>query len=310
MPCVAVIDIGSNSIKILVAESKADGRPVALKARTIEARISAGISSKRPSLGLEGMARGAAAVADLVAQAATFVPSQIVIVATSAVRDAANGAEFCARIQAETGHPVRILSGDEEANLIGQGLLCDPTLPELKDFFVFDLGGGSLECLHFHDRKIAQAVSLPLGCVRLTEKFVPDPAAPYSSDEPIAGHVRHVIAESGFCAAPGAEAIGTGGTLTTVRAILAARAGRTFDAFDPRIEVATLKSLLAQIGALTRTERSTVEGLTPGRADIFPAALSTLIEIAHICGFDAYHHSIYNLRWGVASEELARLSHE
>ena len=111
MPSVAVIDIGSNSIKILVAEKKPDGRLAALKARTIEARISAGISGDPPRLGAEGMARGVEAVRELAADAAAFAPERTLIVATRAVRDAANGAEFCAQVRAASGWEVRILSG-------------------------------------------------------------------------------------------------------------------------------------------------------------------------------------------------------
>ena len=116
---VAVIDIGSNSIKVLVATRATDGSIVPLKVRTIDARISAGISKSEPRLTEEGMSRGVEAIVTLLTDAAAFSPSKIVLVATSAVRDARNGAEFRARVRAATGHDIRILTGDEEANLIG-----------------------------------------------------------------------------------------------------------------------------------------------------------------------------------------------
>src|SRR4051794_745383 len=120
----SVIDIGSNSIKILVARrTQTDGGVLtALHNKAIDARISAGISDEEPRLSEEGIARGIAAVRELLASAAPFAPAKTALVATSAVRDARNGAEFCRRILEETGHDVRILSGDEEANLIGRGL--------------------------------------------------------------------------------------------------------------------------------------------------------------------------------------------
>src|SRR6185369_16463559 len=125
------------------------------------------------------MTRGIEAIRALLGDATEFSREKIVLVATSAVRDAQNGADFRARVRAATGHEIRILSGDEEANLIGRGLTSDPALRDLRDFYVFDLGGGSLECLAFRDRRVEQAVSLQLGCVRLTEKFVADPAQPF-----------------------------------------------------------------------------------------------------------------------------------
>ena len=307
---VAIIDIGSNSIKLLVATRSADGHVTALTQRTIDARISAGISRAAPRLSEDGISRGAEAVHTLLADAAPFAPAHFVLVATSAVRDAHNGADFIARVRALTGHTIRILTGDQEANLIGRGLTCDPALTTLRDFYVFDLGGGSLECLAFRDRQIAQAVSLQLGCVRLTEKFVADPAAPFA--EPAASeiprHTRAIVAASGFSFSLPARAValGTGGTVTTVRAILAARDGTTLDQIGTRVTLPQLRNLLAELGSLSLSDRQQISGLPPARADVFPTALATIITLAELGGFDAFHHSLYNLRYGLAEETLAR----
>ena len=307
---VAIIDIGSNSIKLLVATRSAGGHVTALTHRTIDARISAGISRAAPRLSEDGMSRGAEAVHTLLADAAPFAPAHFVLVATSAVRDAHNGADFIARVRALTGHTIRILTGDQEANLIGRGLTCDPALTTLRDFYVFDLGGGSLECLAFRDRQIAQAVSLQLGCVRLTEKFVADPAAPFA--EPAASeiprHTRAIVAASGFSFSLPARAValGTGGTVTTVRAILAARDGTTLDQIGTLVTLPQLRNLLAELGSLSLSDRQQISGLPPARADVFPTALATIITLAELGGFDAFHHSLYNLRYGLAEETLAR----
>ena len=308
-PSVAVIDIGSNSIKILVAARAPDGAFTALKYRTIDARIGAGISHSEPRLSEDGMARGLAAITDLLADAAAFSPAKIILVATSAVRDAANGADFIARVRSATGQTIRLLSGDEEANLIGRGLTCDPALVGLHDFYVFDLGGGSLECLAFRDRKIQQAVSLQLGCVRLTEKFVGDVEAPFStvSATAITAHTREIFARAGFVFSlpPGATAVGTGGTLTTVRTIKAARASTTLEQTPTEITVAELRSLLSESGARPLFERKKIPGLPPARADVFPTALATLIALAEFGGVTAFQNSLYNLRWGIVAEALA-----
>jgi exopolyphosphatase/guanosine-5'-triphosphate,3'-diphosphate pyrophosphatase len=305
---VAIVDIGSNSIKLLVAGAGPDGRPVALRTKTLDARISAGISAARPALGEEGMARGVAAVRELLDEAAAERPERVVLAATSAVRDAANGAEFRARVQAATGHAIRILTGEEEANLIGRGLACDPALGGLRDFYLFDLGGGSLECLAFRERRAVREVSLQLGCVRLTEKFVPDPEAPFpaASGEAIARHTRERFAAAGFVfdLPAGAGVVGTGGTLTNARTAQGAREGLPLERTAPLLPVAELRAMLAWLGALPLAERRRVPGLPPARADVFPAALATLIAVAELGGFAAYRHSLYNLRWGLAAEEL------
>lgn len=304
---VAVIDLGSNSIKVLVAARGTDGCLTALHQHTIEARISAGIGGAVPRLSEEGMTRGLLAVQTLLDGVTPFSPARIVIVATSAVRDAANGPEFRERLRAATGHSVRLLSGDEEASLIGAGLTCDPALAGLRDFTVFDLGGGSLECLAFRGRKLHREVSLQLGCVRMMEKFSPNPAAvfPAASAAALAAHVRDQLAGSGFPLALGAagSAIGTGGTFHTARSILAARAGVAFEQSDPVLRVADLRKL-EFVGQLALAERRAIAGLPAGRADIFPVALVTVLALAELGGYREFRHSAYNLRWGVAAELL------
>jgi exopolyphosphatase / guanosine-5'-triphosphate,3'-diphosphate pyrophosphatase len=307
-PSIAVIDIGSNSIKVLLAARTPDGSLTALMMRTLEARISAGINQASPKLGEQGIARGLAAIQSLLAAAAAYAPPSTVLVATSAVRDAANGAEFCERVRAATGHDIRILSGEEEANFIGRGLLCDPLLSHLQDFNVFDLGGGSLECLAFASRRIERAASLPLGCVRLTEKFVTDPAQAFDPalGGEIAAHVRRELSRAAFSIASPSAIVGTGGTLTTVRKVLAGRADAALEQTDARVTVDQLRDMLGRLGGLPLAERKKAPGLPPERADVFPTALATLVALAEIGGFDAYRHSLYNLRWGIAAEALQK----
>ncbi len=307
---VAVIDIGSNSIKILVAVRDAAGRLQQLKSKTIDARISAGISKEKPMLAEEGMARGLAAIQELLTVAATFSPAQIVLVATSAVRDAINGPDFRARVKAVTGHDIRILTGDEEANLIGRGLTSDPALTDFRDFYVFDLGGGSLECLAFRDRQIAQATSLKLGCVRLTERFIKDPSAPLVQAEAnaLAIHVRDELKRSGFrFALVAPPAVFAGGTMSTVRAIKGARHGLTLEETTPIIGLDTLTELLDELAPLDLEQRRALPGLPAARADVFPAALVTMLTVADYAHIDRFHHSLHNLRWGIADEALPKM---
>ena len=305
---VAVIDIGSNSIKVLVAARDGAGRLQGLKSKTIDARISAGISKETPMLSEEGMARGLAAVRELLADVAPLAPAKTVLVATSAVRDAVNGPDFRARVKAATGHDIRILTGDEEANLIGRGLTSDPAFADLRDFYVFDLGGGSLECLDFRDRQIAQATSLKLGCVRLTERFIKDPAAPLVQAEAnaLAVHVRDELKRSGFrfsIAAP--TAVFTGGTMTSVRAIKGARHGLALEETPAIIGLDTMSHLLDELAPLDLVQRKALPGLPAARADVFPAALVTMLTVADYAHVDRFHHSLHNLRWGMADEALA-----
>ena len=171
-----------------------DGRLVEIQSYTLDVRISSGIASDSPRLGPEAIHQGIDAVGNLVAEANGLGADRLTAVATSAVRDAANNqAEFLARAKSAVGLDIRVLSGlEERAALIGRGLMTDLSLAGMRDFFVFDLGGGSLECLSFRDRGVEREASLPLGCVRLTEKFVRSAALGLSPEESrnIGSHVR------------------------------------------------------------------------------------------------------------------------
>lgn len=257
----------------------------------------------------DSMERGSAAIRRFVATAREFGASPIVAVATSAVRDAANGALFATNLREQAGIPVRILTGEEEANYIGRGLACDPALAGAADFNLFDLGGGSLECVEFRSKRATQEASLRLGCVRLTERCVADPATPFSpaDREAVETAVADAFAAGAFkfTLAAAAPAVATGGTVTTVRAMLAAAGGVKLDESVPVVSVSELEELLTKTGVLPLPLRHEIPGLPAARADVFPTALATMIAVARIARVDRFTHSFYNLRYGVAEELIS-----
>lgn len=311
----AVIDIGSNSIKILIATRRPDGGVSALRHHSIDSRISAGINQANPHLSESAMTTGVAAIQELLAIAAPYAPTHTALVATSAIRDAVNGPEFCERVLRATGHPIRILSGEEEASLIGRGLTSDGELASLRDYHVFDLGGGSLECLHFRNRQVRHALSLRLGCVRLTERFIADPGAPLIPAESaaLAAHVRDEVTRNLPWLSPSPppppapiDTIFAGGTVATIRSIRGVREGIGLVNTSPLVTLAEIRALLDRLAPLTLAECQRIPGLPPPRADVFRTALITLVTLAECVGVETVHHSFNNLRWGVADELLPR----
>jgi exopolyphosphatase / guanosine-5'-triphosphate,3'-diphosphate pyrophosphatase len=306
---VAVVDIGSNSIKLLVARRTPSAQVEGLLSQTIDTRISTGISQSLPELSEAGMAAGLETVRTLLGAAAPFHPDETLLVATSAVRDAVNGEEFRRRVLEAVGHPVRILTGHEEATYIGEGLLCDPGLEAFNDFYLVDLGGGSLECLTFRSRRPVAAICLPLGCVRLTERCVPDPSAPFGKvpRHAVRQATEDAIVRSGYLFALPLPplAVFTGGTMTTVRSILGERAGRTLAETPARVSVDQLTALFEEVAPLDLETRKRIPGLPPARADVFPTALATLLTVAELACISEVHHSVHNLRWGIAAEATA-----
>jgi exopolyphosphatase/guanosine-5'-triphosphate,3'-diphosphate pyrophosphatase len=305
---VAVIDVGSNSIKLLVAKrGPQPGRIETVFAETIETRISAGISHALPSLTEHAMQAGCATTVELVRLARGYHPAEIQIVATSAVRDAINGIDFIAMVKEATGLDIRTLSGPEEATYIGRGLACDPHMAGIDRFIQMDIGGGSLELIRFHHGEIEQAISLQLGAVRLTERFIDDHDAAISpeSEAAIQAHVNDTLKKSRFDFKPHTNPfIVTGGAFAVTRAVMAAQAGEMIEQRSPVLTKHEMSRLKAKLTALSLDERMAIPHLPASRADIVPTALITIEAVLNLAERDAVTHSFYNLRYGIAAELL------
>lgn len=310
-PTVAVIDVGSNSIKLLVARTgETSGKIETVFAETIETRISEGISRELPSLSDQAMAAGLATIIDLVHLARDFRPATTKIVATSAVRDAINGMDFIQKVTEATGLDMRVLSGTEEATYIGKGLRADPQIQALHYFTQMDLGGGSLELIRFAHDRIEQAISLPLGAVRLSEQWISnrDAKLKTKTKQSIRQHVQSTIEAAGFdFQTQTGPMIATGGAVAVTRAILAAKNGLQIDERSAEISLTEIHNLEGELSGLSLNERMATPHLPAARADIFPTALITIATTLELAGYQTLTHSFYNLRYGIADELLRSL---
>lgn len=307
---VAVIDVGSNSIKLLVAQKSADGKSFEkVFSKALEIRISAGISHQNHELTEDEMCIGIQSIAVLVHLARDYDPSTIKIVATSAVRDAINGPEFAERVNKATGIRLDVLSGIEEATHIGSGLRCDPLIAGMGHFVQMDIGGGSLELISLSQDSIQDVCSLQLGAVRLTEKFVPDctVAIDSATQTIIQNHVMESVETSGFNFEPTTDPMTvTGGAFSVIRLILAAQAVDEATDTSPVLNKKDITRLRQTLCNLSLDERKALPGLPAARADVMPTALITIDTILELAGRDTIIHSSYNLRYGIAAELLAQ----
>lgn len=302
---VAVIDVGSNSIKLLVARAGATSNSLeTLCSETIETRISGGISSKLPSLNEDAITAGSATIAKLQKMAQNYQPDHTVIVATSAVRDAINSDDFIQNVAEATGLQIRTLSGTEEAKYIGQGITCDPAIGGMTNFIQTDIGGGSLELIRFDAGQIQQAISLQLGAVRLTERFIEDADAPLTLkiEASIRRYVTEQLMSSDFDFSPAElPLIGTGGAYTVSRAMLVVDTDSKIEHSSPHLERSTLSHLKNKLAPLPLKERLSIPHLPAARADIMPTALITIDALLEVANRSKLTHSFYNLPYGVAA---------
>ena len=305
---VAVIDVGSNSIKLLVARAGVESNSLeTLCSETIETRISGGISSKLPSLDEDAIAAGTATIVELHSLAQNYQPDHTIIVATSAVRDATNGDDFAQNVAEATGLQIRTLSGTEEANYIGQGISCDPAIGGMTSFIQTDIGGGSLELIRFEAGQIQQAISLQLGAVRLTERFIKHADAPLTLkiEASIRRYVSEQLMASDFDFSPAElPLIGTGGAYTVSRAMLVTETDPDIEHSSPYLLRSTLKQLKNKLAPLPLQERLSIPHLPAARADIMPTALITIDALLEVANRSSLIHSFYNLRYGVAANLL------
>lgn len=302
---VAVIDVGSNSIKLLVARAGATSNSLeTLCSETIETRISGGISSKLPSLNEDAITAGSATIAKLQKMAQNYQPDHTVIVATSAVRDAINSDDFIQNVAEATGLQIRTLSGTEEAKYIGQGITCDPAIGGMTSFIQTDIGGGSLELIRFDAGQIQQAISLQLGAVRLTQRFIEDADAPLTLkiEASIRRYVTEQLMSSDFDFSPAElPLIGTGGAYTVSRAMLVVDTDSKIEHSSPHLERSTLSHLKNKLAPLPLKERLSIPHLPAARADIMPTALITIDALLEVANRSKLTHSFYNLPYGVAA---------
>ncbi len=195
------------------------------------------------------------------------------------MREAQNIAIFLDRIEKETRLPVRIISGLEEARLMAKGVLS--LFPSRSgETVIFDMGGGSTEFVFMKEGQMAERLSLPLGVVALTERFLKsDPPGPDES-ELLKGHCQNILKKNLTNNDNIKNLIGTAGTVTT----LAAMVKKLFD-YDPDQINGTvltkdrLRQLSEEIFALPLDQRAKLAGLEPGRADVIAAGLLLVLEI-------------------------------
>ena len=178
----AVIDLGTNSIKFILAEKTSENTLHILHEETAEVRIGSGIGQSSPRLEESAIERVCDTIVSLIQTKERYRIEPIRIVATSAAREAENSNRLRETIKAKTGVQLEILSGETEAYYIGQAIQMNAKYQKIGTLNSIDLGGGSLEWIHLNNNHVEKALSLPLGAVRITEQFLKEPAQAISKD--------------------------------------------------------------------------------------------------------------------------------
>jgi exopolyphosphatase / guanosine-5'-triphosphate,3'-diphosphate pyrophosphatase len=283
---VAVVDIGTNSTRLLIAEVEpASGAIEELVRRSKVTRLGDGVDSDG-SLSEGAIARVFSTLAEYRQAIDEHACVANLAVLTSAVRDAANGADFATRVRIDYGLNARVLSGEEEAQLTFLGAMAGRAAPT-EPTVVIDIGGGSTEFVVGVGRSAGFHVSLPAGVVRMSERHIrSDPPSPHDLQE-MQADVRDTFL-AGLPEeerAPVKRGIAVAGTATS-----AASMELELEPYDPArvhgypLLLATVEMLLARLADMNEDERRDVVGLHPDRAPTIVAGMVLLVE-----AFQAFH---------------------
>jgi exopolyphosphatase / guanosine-5'-triphosphate,3'-diphosphate pyrophosphatase len=304
----AVIDIGTNSTRLLIADVSPEGHIAELARRSIVTRLGAGVDSTG-ALAEAAQARVVDALEQFRPELERLQPERNLAVLTSAVREASNGAEFAERIGKSFGLDARVLSGDEEARLTflgamsGQSSASTETKAQGQPTVVVDIGGGSTEFVVGVDRQAGFHVSLDAGVVRMSERHIhsdpPDPA----QLQALAADTRSIFLQG----LPAHEretvqrGIAVAGTATSAAAI-----DQALDPYDPArvhgytLLLATVELLLARLADMTEDQRRSVVGLDPSRAPTIVAGMILLSQAMRMFDLDCVEVSEHDILYGGA----------
>jgi len=309
MAVYAAIDVGTNTLRLLVAEAVTPDEFAILHEEQEITRLGEGLLPTR--LLQDAPRRRSLTVLRRFADTArSFKTEEIASVATSAVREARNGKEFLDETARETGLALQVIDGREEARLTLLGVRHGLRLG-LRRVLAIDIGGGSTEFVVARGEGIEGIVSTGLGVVKLTEQYL-------VSDPPTIGELRSVEEVVGtridrlrgeLPGLEGAQFVGTAGTVTTLAAIDLALV--TYDrqkVQGHRLGLARVMELLDRLAALPLRERRGIPGLEPGRADIIVAGAAILAVSMERLGYHELRVSNDGLREGILIDLLRKQS--
>jgi exopolyphosphatase / guanosine-5'-triphosphate,3'-diphosphate pyrophosphatase len=301
---VAVIDMGTNSTRLLIADVEG-GDLAEVDRRSTVTRLGRGVDTSR-QLAMEAIEDVCATVGEYVARYQELGAERVAAIATSAVRDAGNRGAFTGELRERFALDARILDGEAEARLTYMGANHDRARGE--ETLVVDIGGGSTELVVGRGHDVSFHASLDAGTVRHTERHVRhDPAEP-SELEALADDVRGLIDRAlvGSDFARARVGVGVAGTPTSLAAI-----DQVLDPYDPelvhgyRLSLEAIQRMYSQLAAKTLEERLAVTGLHPGRAPTIVAGVVILIQVMRAFGLQEIEVSEHDILYGAALQAAA-----
>ena len=305
-PRLAALDIGTNSIRCIVVEAAANGEFRVLDDEKATVRLGEGLAASG-SIQPASWERARQALQRMGKILDGLAVSSVEAVATSAVRQAANGEAFLAAMAQETGFHIRLISGEEEAALAAHSARHNFDLDNARTLLL-DIGGGSVETVAMVGDHVEEVHSLPLGAVVLTERYLPHDPVPEDDLQQLRAHVRRVVRRHlQRDELPVQYLIGSGGTLNNLAAMVMAMRKEQFDSVH-HYEVlrSEVVHLLAMLARKDHRARRALPGLNPERADIIVAGVLVVDELMRHYRANLLRINEKGIREGLILQSLER----
>lgn len=299
---IGAIDVGSNSIRLVVAEYDPDAGLKVIDEIKDQPRLAIGLAATG-LLSTSARARAFAALKRMKEVADRRGVTRLTAVATSAMREARNGRAFARRVRHELGIPLEIIDEQREARLSWRSVAHHFRLENARTI-VADIGGGSLELIGAVDGLVEVTTSLPLGAVRLTEQYLPGKRDQRTEVVALRRRIRPLLRR----ALPWRDwaqgrLIGSGGSFTNLARMATARRGILGETIHgTSVGTGEVEALLEWLCTMNAEQRALVAGLNPQRADIILAGLAVAAELLSMLDARQLTVSAYGLREGLLLE--------
>ena len=299
---VAVVDIGSNSTRLLIADVDG-GRVVGeLERRSTVTRLGQGVDTDG-RLRDDAIQRVYATLDGYKAEMDRHDCQRRVAVLTSAVRDSANGEEFADTVRTRYGLEPHVLTGDEEAEMTFRGATSERDPEDRQTTLVFDIGGGSTEIVIGSATEVEFHVSTQAGVVRQTERHLHDDPPTQAQQDELSDEVRAILegAVPARWRSGVSQGIGVAGTATSLGAI-----AQELEPYDParvhgyRLDATESDRILARLAAMPLEQRRQVPGLHPDRAPTIIAGVLIFREVLRLFGLERIEISEHDILRGAA----------
>jgi exopolyphosphatase / guanosine-5'-triphosphate,3'-diphosphate pyrophosphatase len=299
---VAIVDIGSNSIRLLIADKTADDGITELDRQANVTRLGQGVDTSG-RLADDAIERTYTVLADYAERMDKHDCDERIAVLTSAVRDSDNGEEFAQTIKERYGITPHVLKGDEEARLTYLGATSERDPADTTPTLVLDIGGGSTEMIIGAGPEVRFRVSTQAGVVRQTERHLPDDPPTEQQMDALSQDVRTILADNVPEELRSAvnKGIAVAGTATSLAAI-----AQHLDPYDPEkvhgYELSTdeCDRILKELSAMTLQQRREVPGLHPDRAPTIIAGVLIFKQVVQLFGLKQIEVSEHDILRGAA----------